>query len=111
MIPQFKPFKEGGVWYSIVARSDGETVRLEDAFKLTVFRESADNTSLDDEEKSDIENLLRSLHDIPRWRSCFLSPDSLGDTVLLSEERKTYLDLFVERACFQSEKRTGTGMS
>ena len=69
MIPQFKPFKEGGVWYSIVARSDGETVRLEDAFKLAVFRESADNTSLDDEEKCDIESLLRSLHDIPRSNS------------------------------------------
>ena len=86
------------------ARSDGETVRDEDAFKLVDFRESADNTSLDDEEKSDIENLLRSLHDIPRWRSCFLSPDSLGDTVLLSEERKTYLDLFVERRLLPERK-------
>ena len=53
MIPQFKPFKEGGIWFPLVARSFGETVRLEDAFKLNVFRESADNTSLDDEEKSD----------------------------------------------------------
>lgn len=104
MIPQFKPFEGGSIWYNMQARSDGETVRDEDAFKLVDFRESADNTSLDDEEKSDIENLLRSLHDIPRWRSCFLSPDSLGDTVLLSEERKTYLDLFVERRLLPERK-------
>ena len=69
MIPQFKPFEEGSIWYNMEARSDGETVRLEDAFKLAVFRESADNTSLDDEEKCDIESLLRSLHDIPRSNS------------------------------------------
>lgn len=104
MIPQFKPFEEGNIWYNMEARSYGETVRDEDAFKLAVFRESADNTSLDDEEKCDIESLLRSLHDIPRWRSCFLSPDSLGDTVLLSEERKTYLDLFVERRLLPERK-------
>lgn len=104
MIPQFKPFEGGSLWYNLEARSDGETVRDEDAFKLAVFRESADNTSLDDEEKCDIESLLRSLHDIPRWRSCFLSPDSLGDTVLLSEERKTYLDLFVERRLLPERK-------
>lgn len=68
MIPQFKPFEGGSIWYDMQARLLGETVRDEDAFKLAVFRESAGNTSLDDEEKCDIENLLRSLHDIPRWR-------------------------------------------
>ena len=52
MIPQFKPFEGGSIWYNMQARSDGETVRDEDAFKLVDFRESADNTSLDDEEKS-----------------------------------------------------------
>ena len=42
MIPQFKPFKEGSIWYNMEARSYGETVRDEDAFNLAVFRESAD---------------------------------------------------------------------
>lgn len=52
MIPQFKPFEGGSIWYDIQARSDRECVRLEDEFKLAVFRKSADNTSLDDEKKA-----------------------------------------------------------
>lgn len=61
-----------------------------------------DDTSLTEEEKRDITILLRALHDAPYWRNDILYLDeshngAIGDIVEVSEERKTYLDLFSER--------------
>jgi hypothetical protein len=83
-------------------------LRREDCLKTAILRESADNTSLTEEEKRDIENLLVALHDLPYWHRnilLFVYPSAyIGDNVELSEERKTYLALFVERGLLPENK-------
>lgn len=104
MIPDFT-LPRGSVWLNLAARSIGDLLRKEEEFKLYDFRESADKTSLTAEEKRDIEIILRALHDAPRWHqdimpSSFnraLTDEWMGDTVVLSAVRKTYLSLFEER--------------
>jgi len=77
-------------------RAEGVQIRREDSFKTAIFKESADDTSLTEEEKRDIEILLRALHDAPCWH-LNIYRSIVGDTVELSELRKTYLELYVER--------------
>ena len=98
MIPDFT-FKKCSAWGEMLRRSAGERLREENKFKTPTFRDSANETSLTEEEKRDIEILLRALHNAPYWHhNFFYSKDaSIGDTVELSEERKTYLELYVER--------------
>ena len=98
MIPDFT-FRNGSAWSDIHKRSNGEILREEDNLKTTILRESADKTSLAEEDKRDIEILLRALHDAPYWHRniLFLGDAFIGDTVELSDKRKTYLELYAER--------------
>lgn len=110
MIPNFETpgTREISTWGAIHMRSIGYCIREEDRLKTSIFRESADKTHLTTEEKSDIEILLRALHDAPYWhadiRYLFGDSAGVGDTVVLSEERKTYLELFVERGYLPDNK-------
>lgn len=98
MLPDFvTPGSNGSIWRSIAERSEGSAIRKEDMFNTFIFRESADNIHLTVEEKRDLEILLRALHDAPSWRNGLLSLDSIGRHVVLSDKRKTYLELFAER--------------
>ncbi len=100
MLPDFvTPGSKGSVWRRIIEISEGLTIRKEDQFNTVVFKESADKTHLTEEEKRDIEILLRALHDAPDWRRdlLFFQNASIGSWVEISEERKTYLELFAER--------------
>ncbi len=87
------------IWSDIEDRSIGLSVRLEDAFKVQPFRESAEQTSLRESTISAIEEVLKSLHNVPRWSSDCLSDfgAGLGDLVVLSDKKKTYLEVFVDR--------------
>jgi len=105
MIPDFT-FKKRSIWGEMLDRSAGEKLRREDNLKTAILRESSDNTSLTEEEKRDIEILLRALHDAPYWHRhiLFLGDAFIGDTVELSDERKTYLELYAERGLLPENK-------
>lgn len=89
------------IWTDIVKRSMGLLVRQEDAFKTYIFRESAEQTKLYSRVVDNIESILVSLHDVPHWRGDFTSELGfdvcLGDQVILSDRRKTYLEVFIDR--------------
>lgn len=85
--------------------SIGKRLRKESWIIEAYIKESAENTDLTREERVQIEMHLCALHDYPWW-SHEIAPQSfrqalaeewIGNQVLLSEERKTYLHLFVER--------------
>jgi hypothetical protein len=100
MIPDYStPGSKGTPWKRQREISLGKSIREEVQFKTDFFRENVNNTHLTEEEKRDIEILLRALHDDSHWHKGILSfgDDSIGDKVVLSEERKSYLELFVER--------------
>lgn len=82
-------------------RSNGETVRKEDAFKTRIYREFAEETELYSRVLDNIESILVSLHDFPRWRDKFSSGIGFdgcsGSPVILSDKRKKYLEVFIDR--------------
>ena len=88
------------VWGDMRRRSEGIVLREEDKFYRQVFRESVEFTSLTEDEKRDVESLIQSLHDTPSWRRGIVPSSfhhSCGQMVRVSEERKSYLELFKER--------------
>ena len=87
------------IWSDMEDRSMGLSVRKEDAFKVHPFWESAEQTNLRKSTISAIEEVLKSLHDVPRWSFDCLSDfgAGLGDLVVLSDKKKTYLEVFVDR--------------
>ena len=95
-------------WRELLERGAGIILRRESNLKTDILKESADNTSLTEEEKRDIKNLLVALHDFPYWHRNILlliyPSDYIGDKVELSEDRKTYLELFVERGLLPENK-------
>jgi hypothetical protein len=103
MIQDFAtPGTNGSKWWRMQERSCGHAIRQEDWLKTAILRKSMDDTSLTEEEKRDITILLRALHDAPYWCNDILYLDeshngAIGVIVEVSEERKTYLDLFSER--------------
>jgi len=88
------------VWADIHHRSNGGQLRKEDPLKTNILRESAANTSLTLDELLQIEKQLKALHDTPAWYNVVAPPSfswvNCGDKVHLSEERKTYLQLFID---------------
>jgi hypothetical protein len=88
------------IWRGVMDRSAGRAVRLEDSLNVINLRESAEGTSLSKELVSKIEVVLKTLRDAPCWSSK-VRPSNyeprLGQNVELSDKRKTYLELFIDR--------------
>lgn len=88
-------------WTDMEKRSMWLLVRQEYAFKTNIFRESAEQTKLYSRVVDNVESILVSLHDVPHWRGDFTSELGfdvrLGDQVILSDRRKTYLEVFIDR--------------
>ncbi len=105
MIPDYSlPFLNTTAWGDMMRRGAGIILRKEDCLRTADLRESADNTILTEEEKRDIEILLRALHDAPYWQPKFLFFGGIGNSVVLSDERKTYLELYSERGLLPDNK-------
>ena len=89
------------IWSDMQDRNGMVKVRKEDAFKTYIFRESAEQTKLYSRVVDNIESILVSLHDVPHWRGKVTSELDfdvrLGDQVILSDKRKTYLEVFIDR--------------
>ena len=88
------------VWADIHKRANGNQIKKEDQLKTNILRESAIETSLTLDELLLIEKQLKALHDTPAWYNAVAPPSfswvNCGDEVQLSDERKTYLQLFID---------------
>ena len=88
------------VWGDMMRRGAGEEVRKGDAFNLL------NNANLSKDEEVDIKKLLGELfyHAIKRCDVLSIE-DGLGQYVELSEKRKTYHELFIERHLFPENEK------
>ncbi len=86
-------------WGDMMKRGAGEEVRKEDAFNLL------NNANLSKDEEGDIKSLLEELF-YNAIRSCGVLSieEGLGRIVELSEKRKTYYELFIERHLFPEKE-------
>ena len=86
------------IWGDMRKRSSGEVIRNEDLLSII------DNANLSKDEEDDIKNLLGELfyHAIKR---CGVLSNGLGQDVELSEKRKTYHELFIERHLFPENEK------
>lgn len=82
-------------WGDMMRRGAGEEVRKEDAFNLL------NNANLSKDEEGNIKSLLEELfYNAIRKCGVLSIEEGLGRIVELSEKRKTYYELFIERHLF-----------